>query len=148
MDMSRVTPEDPRSRGAQPTSGLEGVNLQGRPELTEEEVDNQAKSEALDYLRNLGIDIPNSDVSMNMFEDDDPVLNAFRDRIRQRSRVSSILNEQRAINQERNQGLADDFDNKFSGSLQEALSGYGDTHQRVRLINLEGLCTKTTGQTT
>ena len=64
-----------------------------------------------------------------MFEDDDPVLNAFRDRIRQRSRVSSILNEQRAINQERNQGLADDFDNKFSGSLQEALSGYGDTSE-------------------
>tara|TARA_E500000318_G_C3562810_1_gene214266 strand:- start:810 stop:2828 length:2019 start_codon:yes stop_codon:yes gene_type:complete len=78
-----------------------------------------------DFAQDMGLNL--RDVSMDMFEPDTPLGDAFRQYNIERSRIRSLVDEQRALNAERNQTMVDDFGDKFSGDLQEALANYGQT---------------------
>lgn len=77
------------------------------------------------FAQDMGLNL--RDVSMDMFEPDTPLGDAFRQYNIERSRIRSLVDEQRALNAERNQTMVDDFGDKFSGDLQEALANYGQT---------------------
>jgi len=126
VDMTRFFPEDPRSRGAQPTSGLEDVNISGQTEVTprQAQVSQQPTEEDVQaFAQDMGLNI--REVSMDMFKPDTPLADAFRQWNTERSRIKSLVDQQRALNAERNQQMSDDFGGQFSGGLQEALSNYG-----------------------
>jgi hypothetical protein len=135
MDMSRFTPEDPRSRGNQPTSGLESIDIGGGTEVTPREKAPAAQVQSAEseptpeelqaFAQDIGLDP--RELSMDMFEPDTPLADAFRQYNIERSRIRSIVDQQRALNAERNQTMVDDFGDKFSGDLQEALANYGKT---------------------
>jgi len=126
VDMTRFFPEDPRSRGAQPTSGLEDVNISGQTEVTprQAQVSQQPTEEDVQaFAQDMGLNI--REVSMDMFKPDTPLADAFRQWNTERSRIKSLVDQQRALNAERNQQMSDDFGGQFSGGLQEALANYG-----------------------
>ena len=77
------------------------------------------------FAQDMGLNL--RDVSMDMFEPDTPLGDAFRQYNIERSRIRSLVDQQRGLNAERNQTMVDDFGDKFSGDLQEALANYGQT---------------------
>ena len=77
------------------------------------------------FAQDMGLNL--RDVSMDMFEPDTPLGDAFRQYNIERARIRSLVDQQRALNDERNQKIRDDFGDKFSGDLQEALANYGQT---------------------
>jgi len=125
MDMSRYTPEDPRSRGNQPTSGLESIDIGGGTQVKPRA---QVEPTARDFkdvkqsLADMGINLRDTDqVIEALMRPDTPLSDMLRDRMQELSRAQSFVDEQKAANQEAVDSLAAEFDNKFSGDLQLAL---------------------------